>query len=54
MMFAYIDVVAGSMLLQVVGGAILAGVVVGRRIFSAPLSWFRAEESDLDSCESQS
>jgi hypothetical protein len=41
MLFAYIDSVLGSMLLQGMAGMILAGMVMGRRILAVPLAWFQ-------------
>jgi len=51
MLFAYIDVALGSMLLQAIAGMVLAGIVMGRRVLVAPLAWFRKDsdnESDSD------
>jgi hypothetical protein len=42
MLFAYIDPALGSMLLQGMVGMILAGMVMGRRILAAPLTWFQS------------
>ena len=39
-LIAYIDVALGSMLLQALAGTVLAGMLMGRRIFAAPLKWF--------------
>jgi hypothetical protein len=39
MLLAYIDPAIGSMLLQALAGIFLAAMVMGRRIFFAPLEW---------------
>jgi hypothetical protein len=49
MLFAYIDVVLGSMLLQGMAGMILAGIVMGRRVLAAPLGWFQSKEAVAES-----
>jgi hypothetical protein len=41
MIFAYIDIALGSMLLQGMAGMVLAGMVMGRRVLAAPLEWFQ-------------
>jgi hypothetical protein len=46
MIFAYIDVALGSMILQAMAGMVLAGVVMGRRALLAPLAWFRKSAND--------
>ena len=45
MLFAYIDLALGSMLLQGMAGMILAGVIMGRRILTAPFAWFQSRGS---------
>ncbi len=48
MLFAYIDTVLGSMLLQAMAGMIFAAVVMGRRILAAPLAWMSSRNSAQD------
>ena len=54
MLFAYIDLSLGSMLLQAMAGVIFAAVVMGRRILAAPLEWLHLKRraQDDDSAES--
>ena len=50
-LIAYIDMALGSMLLQALAGTVLAGMLMGRRIFAAPLEWigFNRSAQDPDS-----
>jgi hypothetical protein len=45
MLVAYIDAALGSMLLQAMGGMILAGIVMGRRIFAVPFAWMNSKSA---------
>jgi hypothetical protein len=42
MLFAYIDLALGSMLLQATAGMVLAGIIMGRRILAVPFTWFQS------------
>jgi hypothetical protein len=46
MLFGYIDVALGSMVLQAMAGMVLAGIVMGRRMIFAPLAWFRKDSEN--------
>lgn len=46
MLFAYIDIALGSMLIQAMAGMVLAGMVMGRRLLAAPLSWFSSSAAE--------
>lgn len=45
MIFAYIDLALGSMLLQAMAGVIFAAMVMGRRMLVAPLSWISSRDT---------
>jgi hypothetical protein len=52
MLLAYIDAALGSMLLQALVGTFLAGMLMWRRVFAAPLVWLglvrRAPEAESE------
>lgn len=51
MMFAYIDIALGSMLLQATAGMVLAGMVMGRRLLAAPLAWIKTSAAENTEAE---
>jgi len=53
MIFAYIDLALGSMLLQAMAGVIFAAMLMGRRILAAPLSWISSRGSADESNSEQ-
>jgi hypothetical protein len=42
MLFAYIDLALGSMLLQGMAGMVLAAMIMGRRFLALPFAWLQS------------
>jgi len=55
MLFAYIDIALGSMLIQAMAGMVLAGIVMGRQLLTASLTWIRPGGSEISAsdCEDE-
>jgi hypothetical protein len=49
MLFAYIDLALGSMLLQGMAGMVLAAMIMGRRFLAAPFAWFQSRDGVTES-----
>lgn len=45
MLFAYIDLALGSMLLQGMAGMVLAAMIMGRRFLALPFAWFQSRDA---------